>query len=160
MLPNSRHRVSPWEMLAAGWPLFNTVNGWSKHCNSSIGKKKKKEGITIISTAASQLYRSFTLISLITTTLQFRENRCYFCCFSKEGMVLLRSENFLSRSRGQLVAELGQKGVSWLPVLCPFFWTTPTFVPLWKVPRTLLFSPCSLAAFSLMKNNPLPTWKD
>lgn len=27
MLPNSRHKVSPWEMLAGGWPLFNVMNG-------------------------------------------------------------------------------------------------------------------------------------
>jgi len=89
MLPNSRHKVSPWEMLAGGWPLFNIVNGRIKHCHNSIKKKKKeKEGITTISTPTSQLYRSFVLISSVTTTLQFREDRCYFCCFfSKEGSV-------------------------------------------------------------------------
>lgn len=34
--------------------------------------------------------------------------------------MLLRSENFLSRSRGQLVAELGQKGDILTPCSMPF----------------------------------------
>lgn len=76
--------------------------------------------------------------------------------------MLLRSENVLSRSRGQPVAELEQKG----DIL------TPSSLALSSRPRLLLYlykrytkdfpsPPSSLAAFSLLKKNKtLPTQKD
>lgn len=133
-----------------GWPLFNRVNGWIKHCNDT---STQKEGICII-TLTSQLYRFCTLTSSITTTLEVWEVRCYFCCLSKEGTLWLRSENFHSRSHGQLVAVLQQTGDSFTPSSIPFFQDHTYFCIILKDTKHIpFFSPSSLAAFSFLKKN-------
>jgi len=73
--------------------------------------------------------------------------------------VLLRSENFLSRSRGQLVAELGQKGDTLTPSSMPFLLDHTYFCIFIKGTKDFtFFFPSRLAAFSLpKKNKTLPT---
>lgn len=122
-------------------------------------QKKKKKGIIIITN--SQLLRSSMLTSSGTTPLQVPGDRCYFCCFSREDTMSLRSKNIHSWSHGHQWPSQGRNSISWPPVLCPFFQTTPTFEFFLKGTKHFIIIFFNLTAFSFFKKNKtLPNQKD